>query len=175
MVGLELLELGTQSGRIRARSSVICAWDGGFRLDHSWELTPDWRALSLHIVRRDADGRRTLRLERDDAGWRLDGVRRRDLDGAVEPDLSVTPFCNTLVIRRLADRVDARLDVDTAYVSGDDLSVCRSRQRYVRRGSGLVRYVDLGVAEGFEADLRVDPDGLVRSYEKLFERIDTSR
>jgi hypothetical protein len=172
MVGLELLELGTQSGRIRARSSVICAWNGGFRLDHAWELTPDWRALSLNIVRHDAEGCRTLRLQRDGVGWRVDGARRPDLDGAGEPDLSVTPFCNTLLISRLADGVDASLTVDTAYVNGDDLSVCRSRQRYERLGPGLVRYVDLGVAEGFAADLRIDPDGLVRSYEHLFERVD---
>jgi hypothetical protein len=175
MVGLELLEVRMESDRIRVDSSVICAWNGGFRVDHAWELTPDWRALSLHMVRRDAKGRRTLRLERDGVGWRVDGARRPDLDGAVEPDLSVTPFCNTLVIRRLAESPDAVLTVDTAYVNGDDLSVCRSRQRYERRAAGLVRYVDLGVAEGFEADLRVDPDGLVHSYEHLFERVDTTR
>jgi hypothetical protein len=172
MVGLELLELSTESGRIGASSSVLCAWGGGFRLDHAWELTPDWRTRSLHVVRRDAEGGRTLRLERDGAGWRVDGVRRPDLDGAVEPDLSVTPFCNTLVIRRLADSADAGLEVDTAYVNGDDLSICRSRQRYRRHAPDLVRYVDLGVAEGFEADLRLDSDGLVRSYERLFERVE---
>jgi hypothetical protein len=37
-VGLELLELRTESGRTQAHSSVICAWNGGFRLDHAWEF-----------------------------------------------------------------------------------------------------------------------------------------
>src|SRR5688572_29188376 len=96
MSGLELLSLKTAGHGLSVASTVICGWSGGFRLDHSWELTPDWRARSLRVERHDANGRRELVLERDGDGWRVDGARRPDLDGAVEPDLSVTPFCNTL-------------------------------------------------------------------------------
>jgi uncharacterized protein len=34
-------------------------------------------------------------VERVDGGWKVDGVRRPDLDSAEEPGLSATPFCNT--------------------------------------------------------------------------------
>jgi hypothetical protein len=34
-----------------------------------------------------------------------------------------------------------------------------------------VRYVDLGLSRGFEADLVVDDAGLVLTYERLFERV----
>lgn len=175
MIGIELLTLRTSADRVVAESSVICAWDGGFYLDHAWELTPDWRALSVRIDRRDARGRRTLVLERDGKGWRVDGEYRPDLDGAVEPDLSVTPFCNTLVIRRVPAVAGAGLTVTTAYVNGDDLTVTRSRQRYDFKAPNLFRYIDLGVAAGVAADLRVDEDGLVQSYEHVFERVETSR
>jgi uncharacterized protein len=175
MIGLELLTLRTRAERIWAESSVICAVDGGFRLDHAWELTPDWRALSLRIERRDANGCRTLALERDGDGWRVDGEHRPDLDGADDPDLSVTPFCNTLVIRRIPAVDGASLTVDTAYVNGDDLTVARSRQRYDRKAPGRFRYIDLGLSAGFEADLHVDEDGLIQYYEHLFERVEASR
>jgi hypothetical protein len=172
MTGLELLTLRTGAHRILVESSVICGEGGGFQLDHTWSLTPDYRAQSLRVERRDASGRRTLTLERDGGGWRVDGKARPDLDGADDPDLSVTPFCNTLVIRRIPAADGASLTVDTAYVNGDDLAVTRSRQRYDYKGRRLFRYIDLGVAAGFEADLRVDDDGLVQSYEHLFERVD---
>jgi hypothetical protein len=172
MIGLELLALRTGAAGIWAESSVICAVDGGFRLDHAWELTPDWRALSLRIERRDANGRRTLTLERDGGGWRVDGEQRPDLDGADDPDLSVTPFCNTLVIRRVPAVDGASLSVDTAYVNGDDLTVARSRQRYDYKAPGRFRYIDLGLSAGFEADLHVDEEGLVQHYEHLFERVE---
>lgn len=172
MIGLEMLTLRDEPGRVSVQSSVICAWAGGFRLDHAWELTSDWRALSLRIERWDANGRRTLSLERDGEIWRVDGKRRADLDNAEEPDLSVTPFCNTLVIRRTPAGAGGSLSVDTAYVDGDDLTVVRSRQRYEYKGPLLFRYIDLGVAKGFEADLHVDDAMLVRHYEQLFERVD---
>jgi uncharacterized protein len=171
MTGLELLSLRVGPDAVSATSTVICGWNGGFRLDHAWKLTPDWRALSLRVERHDAIGRRALLLERDGDGWRVDGMRRPDLDGVAEPDLSVTPFCNTLIMRKMRAEEGASLTVDAAYVDGDNLSVARSRQRYVCRSPSLFRYIDLGLSAGFEADLEVDNDRLVVNYEHLFTRV----
>jgi hypothetical protein len=170
--GLERLELAVTAEAITAHSTVICLEDGGFRLDHHWHLDPDWRAQSVTVERWNRQGHGSLRMERAGRGWRVDGVPRSDLDGAAEPDLSVTPFCNTLPIRRLPEHAGASLTLDTAYIDGAALTVGRSRQRYDRLGPRRVRYVDLGLSQGFEADLTVDDQGLVLSYQHLFERIE---
>ena len=171
VAGLELLELTRRADGVSVRSSLICVEDGPFRLEHEWVLTPDWRAISLRVRRSDTNGERSVRLERDGAGWRVDGEWRPDLDGAEEPDLSVTPFCNTLVMRRVPAIEGGSMTVDVAYVDGADLSVARSRQRYDFKAPGLYRYIDLGLSAGFEADLSVDEDQLVMSYDGLFERV----
>lgn len=101
----------------------------------------------------------------------VDGARRPDLDGAAEPDLSVTPFCNTFPIRRTPEGAGHSLNLDTAFIDGVAMTVARSSQRYDRQGPRTLRYVDLGLARGFEADLLVDADGLVLRYEHLFERV----
>jgi uncharacterized protein len=171
--GLERLELIDGASGVQAISTVICVEDGGFRLDHAWQLTGDWRAISLQVERLGADGRRIVRLDREGTGWRVNGQRRPDLDDTDDPDLSVTPFCNTLPIRRILSAADVSLTVDVAYVNGTDLTVTRSRQRYDSRGRGHLRFTDLGVSAGFEADLHVDDRALVLHYQHLFERVET--
>lgn len=48
VVGLERLELVVEPDHISATSTVICPEAGGFRLDHSWRLSPDWPAQARH-------------------------------------------------------------------------------------------------------------------------------
>ena len=171
--GLERLALGASADAVLAESTVLCSENSGFRLDHRWRLTPDWRALSLEVERWGAAGRQRLLLERADGGWRVDGARRPDLDGAEEPDLSVTPFCNTFPIRRTPVGAGECLTLDTCFVDAAAMTVARSRQRYDRQEANRLRYVDLGLSAGFEADLEVDDRGLVIRYEHLFERVTT--
>jgi uncharacterized protein len=169
--GLERLALSHDDSGVRASSTVICLEAGGFRLDHRWQLDHEWRAQLVIVERWNSQEHGVLHLERAGNGWRVNGNQRPDLDGAEEPDLSVTPFCNTFAIRRTPRSVGDSLTLDIAFIDGPALTVARSRQRYVRQGSENVRYVDLGLSSGFEANLLVDADGLVLSYEHLFRRI----
>jgi hypothetical protein len=171
VTGLERLMLHISADAVSAESTVICVEDGGFRLDHRWRLTPDWRAQSLDVDRWGPAGHIHLTLERMDGGWRVNGQQRPDLDGAEEPDLSVTPFCNTFPIRRIPAGVRQSRTLDTCFVDGAAMTIQRSRQRYDRLGPDRVRYVDLGVSAGFEAELEVDNRGLVLRYQHLFERV----
>jgi len=169
--GLERLELAIEPDRVTAMSTVICLDAGGFRLEHHWRLDPGWRAQSVTVERWNSQGHDVLHLERVGTSWQMDGTPRPDLEGADEPDLSVTPFCNTFPIRRMPNGVGQSLHLDTAFIDGPALTVVRSSQRYDRQGPGRVRYVDLGLSRGFEADLVVDEAGLVLRYEHLFERV----
>ena len=65
----------------------------------------------------------------------------------------------------------AGLTLDTCFVDGVAMTVERSRQRYDRLDTNRLRFVDLGLSAGFEAELEVDDQGLVLRYEHLFERV----
>src|SRR5918996_4627456 len=121
--GLERLELFVEPEGVTATSTVICLEEGGFRLDHRWRLDAGWRAQSVAVERWNAQGHGILQLERAGTGWRVDGAPRPDLEGAEEPDLSVTPFCNTLPIRRTPDGAGASVTLDTAFIDGAALTV----------------------------------------------------
>ena len=169
--GYERLTLRQGPAGIVAHGTVITSADGGVALEHNWRLTPDWRALSVTLRHIGGDND-PLTLDRTAAGWSVNGTRRPDLDGADEPDLSLTPFCNTLAIRRLPLTPGATLTLDTAWIDGAALTVTRSRQRYDRLDAKTVHYTDLGTSVGFEADITTDAEGLVEIYEHLFERRD---
>ncbi|MDP2018911.1 putative glycolipid-binding domain-containing protein [Hydrogenophaga sp.] len=172
--GLERLELKTGPDGVTASSTVICLEQGGFRLEHRWTLTADWCVQSADIERWNDQGHERLRLQRVATGWEVNGLKRPDLDGAEEPDLSVTPFCNSFAIRRVPAAAGQHLTLDTVFIDGVALTVARSRQRYERQGPGRLRYVDLGLFSGFQAALTVDENGLVTRYQGLFERVESA-
>lgn len=162
--GLELCRLIKSADGIEARSRVVCGGAEPFSLRYVWALDPDWRTRAVTVE--VDDGPSPLHVERIGASsWRVDGVRRPDLDGCAEVDLSATPFCNGLALRLLGRQPG---ELTALYVAAPRLALAPSRQRYEVR-EGRWWYVDLGLHKGFEAELSFDGDGLVSRYQGLFE------
>jgi hypothetical protein len=166
--GLELARIDIESRGVTVSSTLVdaCA-EHPYSLRYIWTLTPQWRTRTLRIEHMNGDDR-WLTIDRvGDSSWRLDNKSVPHLDGCAELDVSATPFCNTLAMRLLGK--DGALTA--AYISAEDLSVRPSRQRYEKISETHWRYHDLGVANGFTADLHLDSDGLVKTYEGLFETL----
>ncbi|WP_425064214.1 putative glycolipid-binding domain-containing protein [Reyranella sp.] len=166
--GLELMTLSTTAFGLTVRSTLVHAGAEGFGLRYRWDLDTSWRTRTLHVERTDAV-ETSLTIERTgDTSWRVDGEPRSDLAGCHEVDVSATPFCNSLAIRRLGA---AGGDLLALFVDAPALSCQPSRQRYEPLGPRAWLYVDKGVSEGFTARLDLDEDGLVATYEHLFEAL----
>jgi uncharacterized protein len=164
--GLEIFNVSGDGSGWSARSSLTFGGEPSFGLRYVWTLDSAWQTRSLQL---DVTGEteRALRIERaGPESWRMDGRARPELDGCVEVDVSATPFCNGLAVRRLKG---VAAEITALYVLVPDLSVVGSRQRYEPRGERRWQYIDLGVAKGFEALLEFDDEGFVRRYEGLFE------
>ncbi len=173
--GIELLRLRSEGGAPHARSTLIDAGPEPFAAEYEWQLDDSWRTRSL-VVRVFRDHTTMLRIVRTgDATWSVDGKARPDFDGCAEIDLSATPFCNTLALRRFGPAPGGAGELTALYVRLPDLTCASSRQRYERVSDRMFRYVDLGVSKGFEAELLVDDLGFIERYEGLFERIDGKR
>ena len=164
--GLELMALSRGASGISVHSTVILAGEENFGLRYRWELDPSWRTRTLRIDRTDAI-EKSLTIERTgDTDWRVDGETRPDLSGCHEVDVSATPFCNGLAIRRFGETDGEWLAL---FVEASVLTCQPSRQRYEHLGPRAWRYVDKGVSDGFTARLDLDEEGLVAKYEHLFE------
>ena len=171
-VGIEVLRIEMSGDAVHARGEVIDAGEHPFALSYDWVLDSAWRSRQLRLQMR-ASRARDLVIERaGEARWKVDGRPRDDLAGCDEIDLSATPFCNTLALRRFGPPPGAAGEMTALYVGFPALELSPSRQRYEQIGVKEFVYVDLGLYAGFRARITVDDDGIIRTYEGLFEQIE---
>lgn len=179
--GSELAVVDTSEG-MRATGWAL----GGDRDPYSaaYTLRTDaaWRTTLLEVRTEGAGWYRTLRMERDEDGWRvragetgtLDAVQPgaefpETFDGALDVDLGRSPLTNTLPIRRLG-LLDAapgtRHEVTVAWVELPSLAVVADVQEYAATGAGSVRFR----SDDFRVEIGVDDTGFVTRYPGLAAR-----
>lgn len=100
--------------------------------------------------------------------WTLNGHPAPAVAGCVDLDLSFTPATNTIPIRRLALNQGERAEVRSAWLRFPELTLEPLVQSYSRIAELVYHYESL--ADGFVADIEVDPAGLVLRYPDLWER-----
>ncbi len=166
--GLEVFQIVPDADGFRATSTIVHAGAEAFGMAYVWLLDQNWRTRQLELRFSSPIERETMSIQRTLDGWLVDGRERRDLAGCDEIDLSATPFCNSLAMRLLKGSGE----LTALYVNVPSLQLLPSRQRYKALEGHRWRYVDLGVAKGFEAGLKVDQVGFVIDYEGLFEAFD---
>ncbi len=170
--GLEHLVLTEHEGEFVAASAIIGTADDGQQFAARYTLRCDanrrLRAAHISVVGED----RALKLSSEGKGdWRDgDGTRIAALDGAIDIDISATPFTNTLPIRRLTLAAGASAEIIAAYVRLPDLTVEPDAQRYTCiEPNRRYRYESLD--SDFTRDIEVDQHGLVLTYPGLFQRV----
>ncbi|RVC57478.1 MAG: hypothetical protein EOS65_20045 [Mesorhizobium sp.] len=166
--GIEHLVLRLDSGGISAESVAISADHAPFAVHYRISCDPDWRAREVEV---GIVGGGRFRLETDGIGnWSKDGVAIRDLTGALDPDLTVTPFTNTLPIRRLRLKPGESAEIAAAFIELPELTTVKSPQRYTCLDEGR-RYLYESLKSGFRREIEVDQEGLVTTYPDFWQRI----
>lgn len=169
--GLEHLTLSPSGGGVIATSVVIGEFEGtAFGARYRIECDEGWTVRSFDIETTDG---RALAMTGDGEGNWCDGagVARPEFEGCIDIDLSVTPFTNTLPIRRLAlGSDDGTVRLKMIYVPFDTLVPFVDGQDYTCLDAArLYRYA--AADRSFTADLPLDEDGLVLDYPGLFARL----
>jgi hypothetical protein len=128
-----------------------------------------WQTTTLEIHFRHQGTCQELKLKSiGDGKWQLNGQPDSRLDGCTDVDIAITPFTNTLPIRRLALPQGDIREVNVVYFAllGNDIRAVR--QKYIRLSSDTYHYEN--IPNDFEADIKVDEHGLVVDYPLLFIR-----
>jgi uncharacterized protein len=139
-----------------ARFRILC--------DSTWQV----RRVEAGLIGDD----RRIDLAGDAAGHWRDGKGRPlpHLDGAIDVDLSLTPFTNTLPIRRLDLSAGQSAEIRAVYILLPDFTVTTDPQRYTCLEPGR-RYRYESLDSDFVREIEVDAGGLVTTYPGLFRRL----
>ena len=167
--GAEEFSFRVMPGGFEARGEVAATLEGA-PLKASYVVETD-AAWQTRRVRVEVKGGGTLEILSDGAGhWRrADGTALPELDGCLDPDISMTPFTNTIAIRRLGSRVGEAAEIKVAYILVPELALRAAPQRYTHLSPRLWRFDGLDI--DFAADITVDEDGFVVEYPELFRRL----
>ena len=168
--GVERLQLEVEGAGVTAKGQLVGDPDGA-PVGALYEIQCDAAWSVVRVAVQVLGGSRLDLTRAPDGTWVANGRPLPSLHDCVDVDLSLTPFTNTLPIRRLGLAPGQVADLKVAYVTLPDLEVAPAQQRYTcqRRDEhgALYRYE----SGSFRADVTVDEDGLVTAYEGLWEAV----
>lgn len=166
--GAEEFSFRATGDGFEARGDVKATLEGKpLKASYLVETDAAWRTRRVRVA---VKGGGTLDILSDGAGrWqRADGAVLPELDGCIDPDISMTPFTNTVAMRRLGLRIGEAAEIKVAYILVPELNLRAAPQRYTRLAERLWRFDGLDI--DFAADIAVDEDAFVVDYPGLFLR-----
>jgi hypothetical protein len=167
--GVEHLFLQLGADGAIAEGMVLGVADGvEFAARYRIVCDAQWRTRRIE-VEMEADDRRLALASDGEGTWTDVEEVLPALQGALDVDITATPFTNTLPVRRLGLAVGGSQELVVVYVSLPGFAVTTDRQRYTRIGPQAYRFES--PANDFVREIEVDGDGLVVSYPGLFRRV----
>ena len=169
--GIEHLVLREGMREIVAESVVVGVADGTpFALRYRIRCDKLWRVRSAEIE--IVGENRKIEIAGDGTGnWSgASGKPIPKLKGAIDIDLSATPFTNTLPIRRLKLKPGQSAEITTVYILVPALTLATDPQRYTCI-EARKRYRYESLDSDFMREIEVDRHGLVVNYPGLFRRL----
>ncbi|PSL43379.1 hypothetical protein CLV51_10868 [Chitinophaga niastensis] len=141
-----------------------------FCIHYDIEITADWRVSSFHI-RQEGKTSTELKLTTDLNGhwFDKDGNHIDAFDGCIDIDIALTPFTNTLPVKRLHFEPGERKTIDMLYIKLPEFELQKVQQHYTKLGDRLYLYEN--VTTQFSAELPFDKQDILLDYPGIFTRI----
>lgn len=151
--------------------STIIGWydEKIYRVEYRIRTNPQWESVFVDINCRHSNLTQSIRLEGDGKGnWLQNGRTADEFAGCIDVDIPLTPFTNTLPIRRLQLNQKQTREIRVIYCDLLKLQIKPVRQQYTCLST--TEYYYENVPNNFEATILVDESGLVVDYPLLFVR-----
>lgn len=175
--GLEHLILEKQEKRIRANGLIIGIDNAHpFRLRYQIQCDTGYHFRQAELmVEGEGQIERGVRLVRDTTGvWSNgEGQEFPAFNGCTDIDIQVSPFTNTLPIRRLQTGTGNSTIIQVVYIAVPTLELSVERQRYTRlvEDETTQKYRFESLTTGFTTEIETDTEGVVINYPGIWQRV----
>ena len=151
-------------------STIVGLYEGSlYQVGYTIKTNSDWQTTSVELNTQVYDKRKVYRFESDGNGkWTSDGKACPEFDKCVDVDIPLTPFTNTLPLKRLKLSVGQSQDITVLYFDILARKFSLVRQKYQRLSERQYKYEN--IPNDFEAVITVDQDCFVVDYPGLFSR-----
>lgn len=140
-----------------------------FRVEYMIRTNKNWETILCEVKSLFANEMNHLHLESDGKGnWIMNGEPASQFNGCIDIDIPLTPFTNTLPIKRLKLLENEKQLIKVVYIDILEAQIKALQQQY--RKLSLTEYKYENVPNDFEAVITVDESGLVVNYPSLFVR-----
>jgi uncharacterized protein len=164
---IELLKL--ESGNeYRVNSLIIGELEGKpVQVSYKLVINNDWHIQSVSLMV-ESDQLFKLNLKKEENKWyEGQGKHLPELDGTIDIDISLTPFTNTLPIRRLHIPEGRTEEINVVYFNLPSVEIKPMKQYYTNMGNGSYKYE----SPGFESILKTDAEGFVTDYPGIWQMV----
>lgn len=151
-------------------STIIGSYEESiYKVEYQIETNEYWETVLLEINFQHNSKTEVLKFEGDGKGnWLYNGKKAEQFKGCIDVDIPLTPFTNTLPIRRLKLSQNQAREIRVLYCDLLGTQIKPVHQRYTCLSKSEYHYEN--VPNDFEATIQVDDLGLVVDYPLLFVR-----
>lgn len=167
---LENCLINESAAGVEVFSSIIGYYEEKiYKVEYRIKTNANWETIFFEIISRINNQTQTISGESDGKGnWSKNGLSLEQFNGCIDIDISLTPFTNTLPIRRLQLQPHETREIQVLYcnlLNGQTMPV---RQQYTCVSATEFHYEN--IPNDFEANIVVDGSGFVVDYPALFVR-----
>lgn len=152
------------------RSVINGLYEGKiYKVEYTIYADREWNTKEVRIYARHSNKEQQVILVSDRKGhWIMNGENAETLKGCIDVDIPVTPFTNTLPVKRLLIEENEEAEISVVYLDMLEWNIRPVKQLYRRISAGIYHYEN--IPNDFEADISTDENGFVVDYPQLFKR-----
>jgi hypothetical protein len=166
---IEHCSIREESVQIVIDGNIMGESDGrAFNASYSIRVDRNWgvQYARVDIAVKGLGLENLLELERSEDRWLVNEQYDERFGDCRDIDISLTPFTNTIPIRRLELQDGECREIEVIYIDVLEKKVKSMKQSYMRVSEG--KYVYKNTDGSFRAELLTDGDGMIVSYPGLF-------